>query len=263
MIFFIDDNITSSPAEAKELMRALIPLKIRWVSQSAINIAYDEEALDLMKRSGCQGVLVGLESLNPATLSQMNKGFNMMKGGPEVAMANFRRHKLRVYGTFVFGYDHDRPETIRETVAWARDQTLFIAAFNHITPFPGTPLYDRMKSEGRLIRDPWWLDEQYRYNMVPFQPAHFTPDELARCCFEARRAFYSWGSIRERASRRIIWHSPWMLLNFLVINALHHWDIETRSGMPLGDESRGGELLRSHPGDDHTSSRPPHGALAH
>ena len=73
MIFFIDDNITSGFDEAKELMHALIPYKIRWVSQSSIDVAHDEELLELMKRSGCQGVLIGLESLNarqPATNEQ-------------------------------------------------------------------------------------------------------------------------------------------------------------------------------------------------
>jgi len=263
MVFFIDDNITSSPEDAKELMRALIPLKIRWVSQSAIDIAFDEEALDLMKRSGCQGVLVGFESLNPDTLSQMNKSFNMMKGGAETALANFRRHKLRVYGTFVFGYDHDRPESVRETVRWARDQALFIAAFNHITPFPGTALYERMQREDRLIRDPWWLDDSYRYNMVPFHPANFTPEELARSCTEARREFYSWRSIAQRASRRIIWHNPWMLLNFLAINAMHHWDVETRSGLPLGDDAWGGELLEASPDSGALHARDTHGQLVH
>ena len=94
MIFFVDDNLTSGLDEAKELMRALIPLKVRWVSQSAINVAYDEEALDLMRRSGCQGMLVGFESLDPSTLRQMNKGFNMMGGGAQQALENFRRHGL-------------------------------------------------------------------------------------------------------------------------------------------------------------------------
>jgi radical SAM superfamily enzyme YgiQ (UPF0313 family) len=65
LIFFVDDNITSNLAQAKEFMRALIPLKLRWVSQSSINAAHDEEFLDLMVRSGCQGVLIGFESLNP------------------------------------------------------------------------------------------------------------------------------------------------------------------------------------------------------
>ncbi|HZD03339.1 MAG TPA: radical SAM protein, partial [Longimicrobiales bacterium] len=171
MIFFVDDNIMSDLEAAKELMRALVPLRIRWVSQSSINVAFDEEALDLMERSGCQGVLVGFESLAPASLKAMRKSFNLMKGGPRRAMANFRRHGLRIYGTFVFGYDADGPEAFESALAFARDESLFIAAFNHITPFPGTPLYGRMAEQGRLLWDAWWLDDRYRYNMVPFRPA--------------------------------------------------------------------------------------------
>ena len=213
MIFFIDDNLTSSLDDAKELMRALIPLKIRWVSQSAINVAYDEEALEVMKRSGCQGMLVGFESLEPNTLAQMNKGFNLMKGGPRQALANFRRHGLRIYGTFIFGYDNDTIDTFDANIEFAKQEGLFIAAFNHITPFPGTPLYARMKSEGRLLFDAWWMDERYRYNMVPFQPKNMSPDDLAEYCVSARRSFYSWASIFRRATKRVNYRSPFISLS--------------------------------------------------
>ena len=243
MVFFIDDNITSSLDEAKELMRALIPLKLRWVSQSAINVAYDEEALDLMKRSGCQGMLVGFESLEPNTLKQMNKGFNLMGGGARQALANFRRHGLRIYGTFIFGYDHDTVDTFDTTVEFAKQEGMFIAAFNHITPFPGTPLYLRMKAEGRLLSDAWWLDDRYRYNMIPFQPKQMSPQELAERCVLARRSFYCWSSILRRAAKRVNFRSPFMLLNFLVINAMHQWDIEGRNGLPLGDENWRGSIV--------------------
>jgi radical SAM superfamily enzyme YgiQ (UPF0313 family) len=245
LFFFIDDNITSSLSEAKELMRALIPLRIRWVSQSAINVAFDGEALELMRRSGCQGMLVGFESLDPTNLRQMNKEFNLMKGGAREAMANFRRHDLRIYGTFIFGYDHDTPETFRASLAFAREQKLAIAAFNHITPFPGTPLYARMKAEGRLLFDAWWLDDRYRYNMIPYRPKNMSPEELAQACVEARRNFYSWPSILRRACQGMNWRSPWMMLNFLVINAMHQWDVEGRNGLPLGDEGWRGELIRA------------------
>ena len=107
LFFFVDDNITSNLAQAKDCLRALVPLKIRWVGQSSINAAHDEEFLDLLVKSGCQGVLIGFESLDPAALSAMNKGFNTMRGGYEVALANLRRHKPRVYATFIFGYDTD------------------------------------------------------------------------------------------------------------------------------------------------------------
>lgn len=245
LFFFIDDNFTSSIEDAKEFMRALIPLKIRWVSQSAINVAYDEEALDLMKRSGCQGMLVGFESLEATNLKQMNKGFNLMRGGPTEAIANFRRHGIRIYGTFIFGYDNDTPQTFQTTVEFAKEQKLAIAAFNHITPFPGTPLYERMKAEGRLLYDAWWLDERYRYNMIPFQPKNMSPEDLAARCVEARRSFYSWPSILYRAWQGVNLRSPWMMFNFLVINAMHQRDIEGRNGLPLGDENWHGDLLKA------------------
>jgi radical SAM superfamily enzyme YgiQ (UPF0313 family) len=245
MIFFIDDNITSDLPAAKELMRALIPLGLRWVSQSAINVAFDEEALDLMRRSGCQGVLVGFESLSPESLAAMNKGFNLMKGGPAQALANFRRSGLRIYGTFILGYDADSPDTFDATVNFARDEGLFIAAFNHITPFPGTPLYERLKSQGRLLYEAWWLDERYRYNMVPFTPAQMSPEELSAACVKARRAFYSWPSIFKRAAKRVNRSDPFMLANFMAINAMHQWDVEGRNGLPLGDETYRGGLIEA------------------
>lgn len=245
LVFFIDDNLTSSLDDAKELMRALIPLRIRWVSQSAINVAFDDEALDLMRRSGCQGVLIGLESLVPESLREMNKGFNLMRGGPRAAMANLRRHGLRVYGTFVFGYDSDTPDTFATAVRFAQDEGMFIAAFNHITPFPGTPLYERLRAEGRMLHDPWWLDDRYRYGMVPFRPARMAAEELQRACARARREFYSWSSIVRRSVHRVNYRDPAMWLNYWMINAMHHWDTEGRDGLPLGDEGWAGTLLES------------------
>src|SRR6204780_3345965 len=198
LIFFVDDNITSNMEQAKEFFRALIPLKIRWVSQASINAAHDEEFLELLALSGCQGVLIGFESLNPANLKDMNKSFNTMRGGFEKALANLRRHNIRVYGTFIFGYDRDTPESFAETVAFAREHALYIAAFNHLTPFPGTPLYQRLQDEGRLLYDNWWLDDRYSYNRIPFQPRGMTPESLQHNCLAARREFYSWRSILQR-----------------------------------------------------------------
>ncbi len=245
MIFFIDDNITSGLAEAKQLMRALIPLRIRWIGQTASDVAHDDEALDLMRQSGCQGVLVGFESLNPGNLREMNKGFNLARGGPEAAVENLQRHGLAVYGTFVFGYDQDTPETLAETVDFARRQGLFLAAFNHVTPFPGTPLYARLQQEKRLLYDAWWLDERYRYNMIPFRPRSMSPEELARRCLQPRREFYGWGSMLRRLHQRTNRSSMWIARNFVLINAMHRWDASGRSGLPLGDETWQGPLLKA------------------
>src|SRR5205807_1940710 len=138
--------------------------------------AHDEEFLELLVRSGCKGVLIGFESLSADNLKSMNKSFNTMRGGFEKALANLRRHRIRVYGTFIFGYDLDTPDSFPETVAFARRHNLYIAAFNHLTPFPGTPLYRRLESQGRLLYEAWWLDDRYSYNRIPFRPAAMTPE---------------------------------------------------------------------------------------
>jgi radical SAM superfamily enzyme YgiQ (UPF0313 family) len=245
MIFFIDDNLTSNMDAAKQLMRQLIPLKIRWVSQCDISVAYDQEALELMKRSGCQGVLVGFESLDRSTLKAMNKGFNMMQGGPVEAIANFQHHGLRLYGTFIFGNDYDTEATFRETLHFAIDHGLFIAAFNHITPFPGTPLYQRLEQEGRLLYSRWWLDDAYRYGDVPFRPKNIEPAELARLCIETRKAFYSWKGISQRMLHPVNHRDPWMLVNYLAINLMHQFDVSNRDGLPLGNEDWAGHLIKT------------------
>lgn len=151
LIFFVDDNITSNIEQAKELFRALIPLKVRWVSQASINAAHDEEFLDLLHRSGCMAVLIGFESTNPDVLKSMHKSFNLMRGGYEKAMANLRRYQIRLYGTFIFGYEQDAPTSFESALEFAERHRMYIAAFNHLTPFPGTPLFKRLLSEKRLI----------------------------------------------------------------------------------------------------------------
>lgn len=245
LLFFVDDNVTSDLAAAKELFRALAPLKLRWVSQAAIDAAHDEECLELMARSGCQGVLIGFESLDPANLALMNKRFNSMRGGYEVALANLRRHRIRVYGTFVFGYDHDGPESFGQAVDFARRHGFYIAAFNHLTPFPGTPLYERLQAEGRLTFERWWLDERYRYNVVPFRPQRLAPEEVERGCVAARREFYSWPGILRRGFDPVNRADPFMWRNFYLINALHRADVAGRNHFPLGVEDWPGTLLEA------------------
>jgi radical SAM superfamily enzyme YgiQ (UPF0313 family) len=245
LLFFVDDNITSNMEQAKEFFRALIPLKVRWVSQASINAAHDEEFLDLLRRSGCMGVLIGFESLNPENLRAMNKSFNTMRGGYLKALENLRRYDIRLYGTFVFGYDHDSPKDFSETVAFAREHGFYIAAFNHLTPFPGTALYRRLEAEGKLLYDAWWLDETYSYNKVPFRPAGMAPEEVERGCVEARRAFYSWRSIVGRSVDPVNRSDFFMFRNFFLINYYHRADVDGRNHFPLGDAGFPGPLLQA------------------
>ncbi len=243
LYFFVDDNITSNLDQAKELYRQLIPLKIRWVSQASINVAHDEELLQLLRASGCQGLLIGFESLDPENLKRMHKSFNTMKGGYEVALANLRRHGIRLYVTFIAGYDGDSPASLERTVEFADRHRFYIVAFNHLTPFPGTPLYTRLQNENRLLFDEWWLDSRYRYGMVPYTPAGMTADEVKEGCIAARREFYSLQSIWRRSFDRVNAGSSYMWSNFYLINWLIRREVTQRRDYPLGDETFRGPLL--------------------
>ena len=244
LYFFVDDNITSNLDQAKELYRQLIPLKIRWVSQASINVAHDEELLKLLKASGCQGLLIGFESLNPANLKRMHKSFNTMKGGYEVALENLRRHGMRLYVTFILGYDGDSYESLHEVVRFAERHKFYIVAFNHLTPFPGTPLYERLQSEGRLLFDKWWLDPNYRYGMVPYTPAGMTADEVKEGCISARKEFYRWSSIARRSVDSVNAGSLYMGAKFFMINYLIRREVTERRDYPLGDQTFRGQLLK-------------------
>jgi radical SAM superfamily enzyme YgiQ (UPF0313 family) len=245
VFFFVDDNFAGDIPAAKELLRALIPLQARFITQMSIDAAHDEEFLSLLKAAGCMGVLIGFESLDENNLRAMKKGFNAMKGGFPAALANLRRHDIRVYATFIFGYDHDTEESFRRSVDFALDQRFYIAAFNHLTPFPGTALYEKLKGAGRLRYESWWLDERYRYNDLPFNPARLAPEDVTRLCVESRRRFYSWPNILKRGFGSANRRNGFMLRNFLPINAMHRADVSGRNGHPLGDETWKGPLLEA------------------
>lgn len=241
--FFVDDNFTADPVGTKELLRAMIPLRRRWVTQMSIHAAHDEELLDLLRRAGCVGVLIGFESLSSETLRAMGKSFNSMCGGYEKALDNLRRHRIRVYATFVFGYDSDGPQVFGEVLDFALRQKFYVAAFNHLLPFPGTPLYRRLEHEGRLLYPSWWLDSAYKFGMAPFVPLHMSADELCAKCQELRRRFYSVGNILRRVTA---WNCGDFYLgrHFLPINLLQKFEADRRFGFPLGDESRTEPLIK-------------------
>ena len=240
-LFFVNDNFAGDMKGGTALLEALRDKPIRWVTQISINAAHDEAYVAALARAGCKGVLIGFESLNEDNLKAMNKRFNSMKSGFSGALANLRRHGIAVYGTFMFGYEHDTPDSFAEAVQFAIDERMYITAFNHLTPFPGTPLYTRLQQEGRLVFDAWWLDERYRYNDLPYRPTGMTAQAVTQGCLGARRDFYSWRSIFKRhwgnRSDAFMWR------NFWLINAMHRDDIAGRNGFPLGDEQVTSPLL--------------------
>lgn len=243
--FFVDDNFAADLDEAKQFLRELASLKLRWVTQLAINAAHDEEFLSLLASAGCRGALIGFESLDGEALRGMGKAFNTMKGGYAPALANLSRHGIRIYGTFTFGHDDERADAFEQALDFALSNGFYLAAFNHLTPFPGTPLYSRLKHAGRLRYEAWWRDPAYRYNEVPFHPRPLSHEQVRKGCVTARRRFYSLRSIARRGLREVRGDDAFMAWSFWGINAMHRREVGLRDGFPLGDESWDGTILEA------------------
>ena len=241
ILFFVDDNFAGDIRAGKALLLELATLDLRWITQLSINAAHDEEFVSLLARGGCRGVLIGFESLDAGNLRIMKKDFNLMKGGYVAALDNLRRHGIAVYGTFVFGYENDDVRSFDRAVDFALEEDMYIAAFNHLTPFPATPLYERLKREGRLRFEAWWLDPAYRYNELPYHPGKLSPAAVTQACVAARRRFYGWRSIFKRVRRNR--SDFFMFRNYFPINFMHQREVSLRNGYPLGDESWRGPLL--------------------
>ena len=234
-VFFVDDNIVADMDRAKRLFTALRATGIRWMSQGSIAMARDTNLLKLMQQSGCRGILIGFESLSQETLSSMGKSWNQASLDYEEAVRRIRDAGIGIYATFVFGYDTDDADVFDRTMEFALRQKFFLAAFNHLVPFPGTPLYHRLKRENRLLSDPWWLDPSYRFGDVAFQPARMSAKELAERCFWARREFYRFGSVLSRACDvKGNCRDLRAAMTYLWLNLFSGREMRRRQGLPLG-----------------------------
>jgi radical SAM superfamily enzyme YgiQ (UPF0313 family) len=235
-VFFVDDNLVSDAAAAKELLRALIPLKVRWTAQASLSFASDPELMDVMQRSGCAGLVVGFESRDPRNLVAMNKRSNLAGGSYDEVVARIRDAGIMLWAAFLLGYDHETVASIRETVDWALSQRFAFSAFNVLMPYPGTPFYERMKAEGRLLYDGrWWLHDDYRFGDAGFRPKLMSPDDLAQCGLDARRRHSSVYQIARRATdRKTNSKDLWSLLIYLAYNPLFRDEMLKKHGMKLG-----------------------------
>ena len=190
-VFFIDDNLSADRSHLMALCKAVTPLKIKWTSQVSLAVAKDDELLLAMKKSGCQVLLIGFESLDQKNLDQMNKSWNYKLGERDELVCKIHKAGIGIYATFVFGFDADGAETFEDTIKFAMKHKFFFAAFNHLLPFPGTPLYERLQGSGRLLYDKWWLKGGYRYGDVPYRPSGLSHQELKDNCAAVRRRFFS------------------------------------------------------------------------
>jgi radical SAM superfamily enzyme YgiQ (UPF0313 family) len=194
-ILFGDSNFGGKRSHAMELMEALIPLKVRWSALWSAYLCSDTEFLDLARRSGLLHVNLGIESINPDTLEGMNKRFNKTSRYGEM-LANLRRRGISYSLNFIFGWDGETEGAFRATLNFLQDHKVPVAYFNILTPVKGTPLYDRLQSQARVINS---QDvDRWPGQLCYIKPPYGTPAELERNIQKMYRDFYSLPSIVSR-----------------------------------------------------------------
>lgn len=186
-VFFIDDNFAINPKRTKSLLRDIIAAdaQLNWVAQISANLLRDEELVDLIAAAGGKWIFIGMESVDPTNLADVNKGFN--KPGEYAAVLDrLAQRNIHAITSFIFGMDNDTVGVAERTLQQIRSWAPGLPVFGQLTPFPSTPLYARLKAAGRLTRPTHWLD------FAPYQMAH-TP--LKMTIPEAQAELeYAWAS---------------------------------------------------------------------
>jgi radical SAM superfamily enzyme YgiQ (UPF0313 family) len=190
----VDDNIISSRKHAKELLERIVPYNLKWLGQTSVKIAKDDEMLSLCRKSGCMGLLIGFETLSPDNLSGVGKSFNKPQDYIDV-VNKLHDYGIGVNGSFVFGFDHDDEGVFDRTAEFIIKAKIDVCYFSILTPYPGTVLYSRMVKEGRIIDNDW---SNYNTNNVVFKPTLMKPEKLLEVFHQALKECYTYPSILKR-----------------------------------------------------------------
>jgi radical SAM superfamily enzyme YgiQ (UPF0313 family) len=210
-IEFADDNSFVNYAHYKALLRELEKEKLRWFTEADINVAKDDELLGLMRDAGCQQVLIGLESPRKRSLDGVELNANWKMRQPErylEAIAKIQSYGITVNGCFILGLDADGPEVFDDVLHFVRESGLYEVQVTFLTAFPGTPLYQQLKREGRILRDGAW--ELCTLFDINFQPKNMSVGELQNGFLKLVKQLYSGQETSERRRRfkRMLKSSP-------------------------------------------------------
>jgi radical SAM superfamily enzyme YgiQ (UPF0313 family) len=210
-IEFADDNSFVHPEHYKNLLRELARENVRWFTEADMRVAEDDELLGLIRDSGCQQVLIGLESPRRASLDGIELKNNWKAGrydGYKAAIAKIQSYGITVNGCFILGLDADTPDVFDGVLAFVRDSGLYEVQVTFLTAFPGTPLFHRLRQEGRIIRDKAW--ELCTLFDINFQPKNMSVAELQNGFLGLVQRLYSSGETRQRRAqfKRMLKTSP-------------------------------------------------------
>jgi radical SAM superfamily enzyme YgiQ (UPF0313 family) len=201
LLVLLDDNIVGNKDYAREYFTALKKLHLHWFCQTDVRIA-DPDILDLAVESGLVYAFIGFESLSPSLLKSSVSGVkSAWRNEYEYTVAALRDRRVAVEGAFIFGYDGQKRDAMRQSVQWAIDNKLDLGQFKALTPLPGTPFFDEMDAAGRITTKDW---DQYDLRRYVFSAngSGWSPAELEAEVDDAYRRFYSPKSIRHRFNRK-------------------------------------------------------------
>jgi len=221
---FVDNNLGSKPEYLRALCQALKPLEVIWSAAVTIDVTDDPSLVREMALAGCTGVFVGFESLAESNLTDAGKR--------SPSPADYARrvevlhdNGIQVNGSFVLGFDHDREDIFERTVNWVEENRLECSTFHILTPYPGTPLFQQMESEGRLLHRNWDL---YDTAHVVFKPRHMSPERLAAGYEWCYQRLFSHASIWRRRPADLKAVPSYLAMSYLYKKSNRMWSFLIR-----------------------------------
>jgi radical SAM superfamily enzyme YgiQ (UPF0313 family) len=239
-MFFYDDNFAADKKRTKRLLELMIKSDLRfpWTAQSRLDVVEDKELLELMHKAGCKVLYIGLESVNPKTLTEFNKRQTVEE--MERAIRILHQYKIKVHGMFILGGEQDDRETVMQTVRSAIRWKIDTVQMVILTPLPGTPLYDNLVAENRITSFDW---SHYDGHHVVFKPNKMSVWELQfGVMLEAMPKFYSLLQVIKAVAKlrfknfqyRLYGH--WMLIKWKVHNSRYLEELKAFSSRLMSKE---------------------------
>ncbi len=218
VFIFSDDDFAGNHRWAMELCAAMEPLHVRWASQCDILISNNDKLLAAMQRSGCLGLILGLESPNRATLAEAGKRY-VDPGTYPRRIRKIRSYNISLWGAFIFGFDTDDWRSCMETTRFAQRSDLSMSCYPILTPYPGTQVWHTFRKEGRIISEDW---DRYNGTSVVYEPKRMTPLQLRHAQLAAFAEFFSFRSCVRRLGVWPIRRYGW-LTNIAIWRGIHYY----------------------------------------
>jgi len=201
MFIFHDPHLTANRKYSRELFKEMIRQKIKkyWVANGTTNVlnAVDDEYLNLARKSGCTEWFIGFESVSQAALDGIKKTHNKVEDFKKL-IKRLHDHNMTVQGGIIFGFDEDTPDIFDTTLEKLHEFEIDVLEINIMTPYPGTPLYNRLNKAGRILTRDW---SKYNQVEVVFKPKNMTVKELEEGTQKIAKEFYSYVNIIRRNTK--------------------------------------------------------------